>query len=128
MISLQFSLLYQGNFIVNFFIIQCILIIEHVINHASQGAVAASKQTSTMPGVAARWLQLAIGHIGAGGNFIFRCSRVGYTHLGCFGTPGGAVAGAKSFENGFHQSYFPIRQVVPLGIPQATGLIWLSFS
>jgi hypothetical protein len=115
-ISLGLSLLYLGNFIVIFIAVpgefhckfHIILIIEHVVNHAWVGA--ASKQTSTMPDVAVGWLRSPLGMLGAEigvGNFIFRCSGVRYTHLECFGTPGGAGAGAKSFENGFHQSVFP---------------------
>jgi hypothetical protein len=30
-----------------------------------------------------------------------------YTHLGCFGAPGGAGAGAKSLENVFQESGLP---------------------
>jgi hypothetical protein len=41
------------------------------------------------------------------GYFIFGCSGDSYTHLGCFGARGGAGGGAKSLENGFHQSGLP---------------------
>jgi hypothetical protein len=44
------------------------------------------------------------------GNFIFRNNGrndILYTHLGCFGAPGGVGVGAKSFENGFQKSGLP---------------------
>ena len=54
------------------------------------------------------------GDFGAG-KFIFRCSRVSYTHLGCFGAPGGAGASAKSLTMHSRSPAFQIRQVVPRG-------------
>jgi hypothetical protein len=53
---------------------------------------------------------LAVGCVG--GDFgqeivYFGGSRVHYTHLGCFGAPGGAGAGAKWFENVFQKSGLP---------------------
>ena len=61
----------------------------------------------------ARW-----GDFGAG-KFIFRCSRVSYTHLGCFGAPGGAGAGAKSLTMRSRSPSFQIRQSVPVGLALA---------
>jgi hypothetical protein len=56
------------------------------------------------------WLSgrfLAVGHNWRG----FRVGNRYYinrnTHLGCFGAPGGAGAGAKAFENGFQMSGLP---------------------
>ena len=65
------------------------------------GVGAASKQTSTMPDVAVGWLHSLLGTLGGGeiwvGNYIFRCSRIRYTHLGCFGTRGGAGGGCRAY-------------------------------
>ena len=50
-----------------------------------------------------RVVALTIAHVGGGfwvEIFIFGCSRVNYTHLGCFGAQGEVGGGAKLFDNG----------------------------
>jgi hypothetical protein len=74
---------------------------------------------------------LAVAHVGGGfwaGHFKLGCSGVGYTHLGYFGARGEAGGGAKSFENGFQESVFPIRQAVPDGLARALGCYWARWA
>ena len=52
-----------------------------------------------------------------------------YTHLGCFSARGGAGGDGRAFLHVFQMSVFPIRQVVPVGLPGfAPGLFGLGFS
>jgi hypothetical protein len=65
---------------------------------------------TTMPDVAGGWLRSLLGALGGDfGRDILYLGVAGYsyTHLGCFGARGGAGGGAKSLENGFHQSGLP---------------------
>ena len=50
------------------------------------------------------------------GYFVLGYIWVMYTHLGCFGAQGEAGGSEKALKNVFHQSGFPIRQVVPVGL------------
>ena len=50
-----------------------------------------------------------------------------YTHLGCFGAPGRAGAGAKHFLTRPRSPAFPIRQVVPVGLARARWARWARF-
>jgi hypothetical protein len=63
-----------------------------------------------MPDVAGGWLRSLLRTLG--GIFRREISYLGrndilYIHLGCFGAPGGAGAGARSFENVFQKSGLP---------------------
>jgi hypothetical protein len=63
-----------------------------------------------MPDVAGRWLRSLLRTLG--GIFGQEISYLGvagvrYTHLGCFGAPGGAGAGAKLFDNACQKSGLP---------------------
>ena len=100
-----------------------ILIIEHLINHA--WVEAASKQTSTMPDVAVRWLHLLLGMLGGAklGQEILYLGAAGS------GTPIWDVLAPQGEQEwvlnhlkmGSISPCFPIWQAVPLGIPQALG-------
>jgi hypothetical protein len=78
---------------------------------------------------------LAVGHIG--GDFgweivYFGGSRVCYTHLGCFGAPGGAGGGGRASPrcqtNQFLSQLGKRCQLGLLGLGFALGLVVLGFS
>jgi len=62
---------------------------------------------------------LAVTHIGGhiwAENFVFGCSRVSYTHLGCFGAPGEQEQVLNRLTMHPRSPAFPIRQAVPVGL------------
>lgn len=77
---------------------------------------------------------LAVVHVGGefrAGYLISGYIRAIYIHLGCFGARGRAGGSAKSLDNAFQKSGFPIRQAVPVGLLElgfAPGLVVLGFS
>ena len=58
----------------------------------------------------------------------FEGSRVVYTHLGCFGTPGRAGGGGRVFIQCQINQFFPIRQAVPVGLPWARFCSWARWA
>ena len=74
---------------------------------------------------------LAVGHVGRdfGREFLsLGGNRVLYTHLGCFGTPGGAGVGANRFLTRPRSLTFPIRQAVPVGLARARFCSWARWA
>jgi hypothetical protein len=51
-----------------------------------------------------------------------------YTHLGCFGGPGGAGGSRRASGNASQMSGFPIRQVVPVGLARARFCSWARWA
>jgi hypothetical protein len=63
-----------------------------------------------MPDVAGGWLRSLLRTLGGiFGREISYLGRNGilYTHLGCFGAPGGVGASTKSFDNAYQKSGLP---------------------
>ena len=82
---------------------------------------------TTMPDVAGGWVRSLLGTLG--GEFGQEILYLGrndtlHTHLGYFGVSGRAGGSGRGFDNAYHQSVFPIRQAVPVGLARARFCSW----